>query len=75
VNEIADLAVQEMGLKDVVYEYSGGDRGWKGDVPIVRFNSSKIRSLGWKNKLTSRDAIRLSLQSTLEAVKSGKITV
>jgi UDP-glucose 4-epimerase len=74
VNEIADLAVEVMGLRDVAYDYTGGDRGWKGDIPIVRFNSNKVRALGWKNRLTSREAIRLSLQSTLEAVKLGKIT-
>jgi UDP-glucose 4-epimerase len=73
VNEIADLAVEEMGLKDVAYDYTGGDRGWKGDIPIVRFNSDKIRSLGWKNRYTTKEAIRASLRSTLEAVKSGRI--
>ena len=31
----------------VRFEYTGGDRGWKGDVPIVRLNTDRIRALGW----------------------------
>jgi len=45
VKDIADLVVNEMGLGHVDYLFSGGDRGWKGDVPIVRFDLKKIYSL------------------------------
>ena len=31
----------------VAFEYTGGDRGWKGDVPIVRLDTERIRALGW----------------------------
>jgi UDP-glucose 4-epimerase len=63
VNEIADIVVEVMNLKDVKYKHTGGDRGWKGDVPIVRLKSDKIRNLGWKNKLNSFEAIRESVKS------------
>ncbi len=63
VNEIADIVVDVMNLKDVMYKHTGGDRGWKGDVPIVRLKSDKIRNLGWKNKLNSYEAIRESVKS------------
>jgi hypothetical protein len=35
VREIAELAVEVMGLKpeQVHFEFTGGNRGWKGDVP------------------------------------------
>jgi UDP-glucose 4-epimerase len=75
VNEIADMAVQEMSLQGVTYRYSGGSKGWKGDVPVVRFNSEKIRSTGWANRYTTKEALRLSLRSTIAAVKAGLITV
>ena len=42
VTEIADLAVEIIGAEYVLYQYTGGDRGWKGDVPIVRLDSKKI---------------------------------
>jgi UDP-glucose 4-epimerase len=64
VLEIADMAVKVAGLPagSVAYEFAGGDRGWKGDVPVVRLNSDRIRSLGWANRLTAAEALRTSLQ-------------
>ena len=49
VTEIARLALEVLGLDPaaVRFEYTGGDRGWKGDVPIVRLNTDRIRALGW----------------------------
>lgn len=63
VTEIADTVVEIMGLEYVGYRYTGGDRGWKGDVPIVRLDSQKLRHLGWSNQYTSLQAIRMSVQS------------
>jgi UDP-glucose 4-epimerase len=57
VREIADLCCERLGLADVVYEYTGGSRGWKGDVPVVRFSSDKLRALGWTNRYSSREAL------------------
>ncbi|HMJ36125.1 MAG TPA: NAD-dependent epimerase/dehydratase family protein [Baekduia sp.] len=61
VREIADLCCERLGLVDVVYEYTGGSRGWKGDVPVVRFNSDKLRRLGWRSTRTSREALEDSI--------------
>jgi UDP-glucose 4-epimerase len=72
VKEIADLCCQCLGLTDVKYTFTGGDRGWKGDVPVVRFDSSKLRTLGWSNKLTTRDALRDSIVTTIADEKAGK---
>lgn len=63
VKEIADIVVDIMKLDNVEYVFAGGDRGWKGDIPVVRLNSDKIKNIGWKNKHTSGDAIRLSVES------------
>lgn len=63
VSEIAEITVEIMGLENVIYCYTGGDRGWKGDVPIVRLDSQKIRKLGWSNKYTTLQAIRKSIQA------------
>jgi UDP-glucose 4-epimerase len=63
VTEIAQLAVETLGLAaKPSFEYTGGRCGWRGDVPVVRLNSSRIRSLGWVPKWNSREAIRRSLQ-------------
>lgn len=68
VTEIAELTCETLGLnsKDVDFIYSGGDRGWNGDVPKILFNTEKIRSLGWSNRLSSSDAIRESLLGMYE---------
>lgn len=60
VKQIADLAVQVSALApgSVRYDFTGGDRGWKGDVPIVRFDCAKIKSLGWQSRRTSAEAMR-----------------
>ena len=43
VSEIAELAVECVGLPRarVKFDYTGGDRGWKGDVPIVRLDTAR----------------------------------
>ncbi len=57
VNVIADMVVREMGIKNVKYLYTGGDRGWNGDAPQLRFDMSKMKKLGWEAKLSSDEAV------------------
>lgn len=75
VTEIARLAVSISGLQpeDVNFEYAGGDRGWKGDVPIVRIATDRIRELGWTNTMNSREALAASMQSMLDDVRTGRL--
>jgi UDP-glucose 4-epimerase len=65
VKEIADLACEMVGLNPskVKYEFAGGNRGWKGDVPVVKLDVSRIRALGWPGARPSRDALRLALEA------------
>jgi UDP-glucose 4-epimerase len=66
VTEIADLAVKTLGLPaQPAFDYTGGPRGWRGDVPVVRLDSTRIRSLGWFPKRNSREAVRESLQELM----------
>ena len=37
--------------------YEGGDRGWVGDNPFIFLDCSAMRSLGWRPKLTIREAV------------------
>ena len=48
-------------------------QGWKADVPIYKLNTSKIRDLGWKNKLNSLEAVEDAIESMLIDVKKGNI--
>jgi len=65
VREIADLVVDRMGLLAVSYRYTGGSRGWKGDVPIVRFRSDKLASLGWRCRHSSVEALLDSIDANI----------
>jgi UDP-glucose 4-epimerase len=71
VKEIASLAVQESGLQpaQVKFEFTGGDRGWKGDVPVVRFDVNKIKELGWRAERSSREAVQDSIRSMIAEVR------
>ncbi|SEU12181.1 NAD-dependent epimerase/dehydratase family protein [Natrinema hispanicum] len=57
VDRIADIVSDEMGL-DPEYKYTGGDRGWEGDVPKMRLSIEKLGVLGWKPKLSSDKSVR-----------------
>jgi UDP-glucose 4-epimerase len=56
VNDSIDWITSHLGL-DPVRTYTGGERGWIGDSPFIFLDTAKIRSLGWKPKLSIRDGI------------------
>jgi len=66
VHRIADMVVEAMDLKNVRYEFTGGDRGWPGDVPRFRLDVTKLNALGWKAAHTSEEAVGESIRSILE---------
>jgi UDP-glucose 4-epimerase len=66
VKEIAEIVVRLMRLDKVNYQFGNTARGWKGDVPVVRLKSEKIRKLGWSNKYSSEEAIIESVKSMLK---------
>jgi UDP-glucose 4-epimerase len=63
--EIGRIVVEAMGLSDVRCAYTGGCRGWPGDVPMVIYNVDKMRGLGWRAKCTSAEAVRIATRRLL----------
>jgi UDP-glucose 4-epimerase len=57
VDTIADIVSETLGL-DPEYEYTGGDRGWTGDVPKMRLAIEKLAALGWEPDRSSDEALR-----------------
>jgi UDP-glucose 4-epimerase len=57
VTTIAEIIVKEMRLNGARFKYTGGDRGWKGDAPQLRFNMGKMKKLGWQARLSSDEAV------------------
>lgn len=74
VTTIAKTMVYELGLKGVEFKYTGGDRGWPGDVPQVRLNVEKMKRLGWKARLTSNEAVKKAIKEIVNDMKMGKST-
>jgi UDP-glucose 4-epimerase len=67
VTELAEMAAEVLGIHSPPrWEYTGGDRGWKGDVPVVRLDASRMRALGWRPRFTCREAVRRSLEEMAE---------
>lgn len=63
VKEIADMVCERLGLKDVEYKYTGGNVGWKGDVPAFQYDLSKIYATGWRPKHNSNESVKATLAS------------
>lgn len=58
VNEIAKILVDELGISDVELTYTGGKRGWVGDVTDMLLDTKKITDLGWRPTVDVREGIR-----------------
>jgi UDP-glucose 4-epimerase len=71
VREIAHIVVARLGLHRVDFVFAGGDRGWKGDVPVVRFDTTKLRRKGWANKRSTVQAMTDSIDSMIQHAKDG----
>jgi UDP-glucose 4-epimerase len=74
VTEIADLACECLGLRpeSVRYEYTGSDRGWKGDVPVIRLSIERMRGLGWRPTRTAAEALRQAMEAMLGDLRAGR---
>ena len=71
VTRIADIVSEEMGV-DPEYEYTGGDRGWTGDVPKMRLSIEKLSALGWAPEQSSDDAVRQAASELTELAEAGE---
>jgi UDP-glucose 4-epimerase len=58
VREIAQIVVAKAGRTDTRLVFTGGDRGWPGDVPRFRYDTTRLRALGWQPQRDSTDAVR-----------------
>ena len=74
VREIADLACECLSLAPgkTRLSFGPGNRGWKGDVPVVRLSTERIRGLGWRCGRSTREALRASLLEMLPDLRSGR---
>ena len=62
VTKIARMLLDAMGLENVPLEYTGGARGWIGDVPQVRLDCKKLEQAGWRARMSSDEAVKLACE-------------
>jgi len=67
VTDIADIVADEMGV-DPDYAYTGGDRGWTGDVPKMRLSIERLVDLGWEPSIESDEAVRRSARELIDEI-------
>ena len=68
VDQIADVVAVEMGLTPA-YEYTGGEKGWDGDVPEMRLSIEKLKQTGWEPENNSASSVRKTVQELLEKIE------
>jgi UDP-glucose 4-epimerase len=62
VKEIVEIVCKELHLTPKL-TFGSTDRGWRGDVPLMLLDISKIKSLGLKLKYDSAEAVKLTAKS------------
>ena len=66
VDRIAEIVTDEMGLSNVEYRHTGGERGWVGDAPFVYLSIERMKQLGWEPKIGIEESIRKTVRYIVE---------
>jgi UDP-glucose 4-epimerase len=61
VNDSIGWICEYLGVRPKI-TYSGGERGWVGDSPFILLDCSRIRALGWRPRLTIREAVLATIR-------------
>lgn len=72
VTIIADVVSEELGV-DPKYAYTGGDRGWTGDVPRMRLSIEKLSALGWEPSLSSHESVRKAARDLIAEMAPNRL--
>ncbi len=66
VKSIAEIVTEEMHLTNTKFRFTGGERGWVGDVPKMQLAIDKIKALRWKPQVGSRESVRIAVRAILD---------
>ena len=61
VNDSIGWICEHLGLHPKL-TYAGGERGWVGDSPFILLDCSRIRALGWRPRLTIKQAVLATIK-------------
>ncbi len=65
VKTIAEIIIGEMHLTGTKLRFTGGERGWIGDVPRMQLSVERIKGLRWKPQLGSKESVRIAVKDLL----------
>jgi UDP-glucose 4-epimerase len=68
VRAIAEACVRASPYLDATIRYTGGDRGWRGDVPRSKMDGRKLEALGFRLRNTSSEAMERSVRELAREV-------
>jgi len=74
VTQIALGCLEALGIDPATcpMEYTGGPRGWRGDVPFVNLDISKIKRLGWEPRMHSDAAVQRAIREIAGQMKTRR---
>jgi UDP-glucose 4-epimerase len=61
VEKSLGLIIGQLGLAPAI-RYSGGERGWVGDSPMIHLDCSRLRALGWRPRVSIADGVVRTLE-------------
>jgi len=65
VKGIAEIVAEEMNLPSTKFRFTGGERGWIGDVPKMQLAIDRLKSLRWKPQTGSRESVKIAVRTML----------
>jgi UDP-glucose 4-epimerase len=66
VTNIAEAVIDEYSSDTEIY-YTGGEKGWTGDVPVMLLDIEKIKEkLDWSPSMNSEEAVRKTAREVIE---------
>ncbi|MEM5811471.1 MAG: NAD-dependent epimerase/dehydratase family protein [Candidatus Aenigmatarchaeota archaeon] len=71
VRKIAEIICKNLGLNPN-FKFTGGERGWPGDVSLMLLDISKAKSFGWHPKTEIIDAIEKTIQNSIYDIRKAE---
>ena len=68
VRNIAAIVIRETGCKSAQIEYTGGDRGWAGDIPKAMLDIKRLQDLGFEVNYDSEEAVAYTARVLIKEI-------
>ena len=68
VRNIAAIVIRETGCKSAQIEYTGGDRGWAGDIPKAMLDIKRLQGLGFEVNYDSEEAVAYTARVLIKEI-------